>query len=222
MAARQIHAIRFAALAAVSAFALACWPASVSFAGVAEEDVPATSIVPAGSGSAAAAPHDSATAPHAATEAGVMATPATKPKPAVHHAATPKAVEVEPGNARLKLLNDAWVLSAPAKNSKHLEQVHKDKFVVVTGSTRDFLQVKLKSGATGYLDPLAVEMTRPADKVFQLTHDAGVLDKPNRWGKKVAEVHTGHNVHVVGLSLDYMKIRMKSGLEGYIPMSALE
>ena len=31
-----------------------------------------------------------------------------------------------------------------------------------------------------------------------------------------------HNVHVVGLSLDYMQIRMKSGLEGFIPMTALE
>lgn len=212
MAARHIHAIRFAAFAAV---ALACWPASVSFAGVAEEDVPATSVVPAGSGSPSAAPHTAA-------EAGVMATPAAKPKPAVHHAATPKAVEVEPATARLKLLNDAWVLSAPTKKSKHLEQVHKDKFVVVTGSTRDFLQIKLKSGETGYLDPSAVEMTRPADKVFQLTHDAGVLDKPNRWGKKVADVHQGHNVHVVGISLDYMKIKMKNGLEGYIPMGALE
>ncbi|MGC1192849.1 MAG: hypothetical protein WA861_19875, partial [Candidatus Binatus sp.] len=89
-------------------------------------------------------------------------------------------------------------------------------------STHYYLQVKLKSGQTGYIDPSAVELVRPADKVFMLTHDAGVLDKPNRWAKKLAEVHQGHNVHVVGLSLNYMRIRMKSGLEGYIPMTALE
>jgi hypothetical protein len=35
-------------------------------------------------------------------------------------------------------------------------------------------------------------------------------------------VHQGHAVHVVGIALSYMKIRMKSGLEGYIPSSALE
>ena len=55
-----------------------------------------------------------------------------------------------------------------------------------------------------------------------LTHDAPVLDAPNHWGKKVSEVHQGHAVHVVGIALSYMKIRMKSGLEGYIPASALE
>jgi hypothetical protein len=27
---------------------------------------------------------------------------------------------------------------------------------------------------------------------------------------------------VIGVALDYTKIRMKSGLEGYVPMSALE
>jgi hypothetical protein len=29
-------------------------------------------------------------------------------------------------------------------------------------------------------------------------------------------------VHVVGIALNYMKIRMHSGMEGYIPSSALE
>jgi hypothetical protein len=222
MATGYIHSIRFATLAAVLALALACWPAQAAFAGVAEEDVPATSVVPAGSEGGASAPHAPATTSHTAASAPTESAPAKKAKPAVHHAPSSKAVEVEPANARLKLVNDAWVLSTPAKNSKHLEQVHKDKFVVVTGSTHYFLQVKLKNGETGYLDPSAVELARPADKVFLLTHDAGVLDKPNRWGKKVADVHKGHNVHVVGLSLDYMKIKMKNGLEGYIPMTALE
>ena len=92
----------------------------------------------------------------------------------------------------------------------------------MTGSTHYYLQVRLKSGQTGYIDPSAVELAKPADKVFVLTHDAGVLDKPNRWGKKVAEVHQNKNVHVVGIALNYVRIRMKSGLEGYIPTTALE
>ena len=120
------------------------------------------------------------------------------------------------------MLEDSPVYSAPAKSSKHIEQLTRDKFVEVTGSTHYFLQVKLKSGQTGYIDPSAVELVKPADKVFVLTHDAAVLDKPNRWAKKLAEVHQSHNVHVVGLALNYMRIRMKSGLEGFIPMTALE
>jgi len=35
-------------------------------------------------------------------------------------------------------------------------------------------------------------------------------------------VHSGHDVHVVGVALNYMKIRMKDGKEGYIPIRSLE
>lgn len=143
----------------------------------------------------------------------------------VHHASRRNSVrepEIEPAQARLKVLQDSPVYAGPAKSSKHIEQLTRDKFVEVTGSTHYYLQVRLKSGQTGYIDPSAVELAKPADKVFVLTHDAGVLDKPNRWGKKVAEVHQSHNVHVVGVALNYMRIRMKSGLEGYIPTTALE
>ncbi len=142
-----------------------------------------------------------------------------------HHASTRNTVrepEIEPAQARVKVLQAAPVYAAPAKSSKRVEQLTPGKFVEVTGSTHYYLQVKLKSGQTGYIDPSAVEMVRPVDKVFVLTHDAGVLDKPNRWAKKLAEVHQGHNVHVVGLALNYMRIRMKNGLEGFIPTTALE
>jgi hypothetical protein len=49
-----------------------------------------------------------------------------------------------------------------------------------------------------------------------------VLARPNKWSKQLAEVHQNHDVHVVGVALDYMRIRMKSGLEGYIRIGALE
>ena len=130
--------------------------------------------------------------------------------------------EIETAQARLKVLQAAPVYSAPAKSSKHIEQLSPEKFVMVTGSTHYYLQVKLKSGQTGYIDPSVVELVSPVDKVFMLTHDAGVLEKPNRWARKLAEVHQGRNVHIVGIALNYMQIRMKSGLEGFIPTSALE
>jgi len=197
-----------------------------AFAAVTEEDVPATTIVPSGGDSAPAA----ASSPAAASTlrpAGVVTptAPTSKSKPATRHkhvAATSHASEVEPAQGRLQLLDDAWVLSAPAKSAKHLKRVTKGKYVVVTGSTHYFLQVKLKDGQTGYIDPSAVSIASPIDKVFTLTHDASVLDRPNRWGKKLAAVHKGRQVHAVGLALNHMKIKMKSGLEGYIPISALE
>jgi len=122
----------------------------------------------------------------------------------------------------MKLKEDAWVFTRPTKWSKHVERVHADKYVEITGTTRNYLRVKLKSGQEAYLPISAVEITRPADKIFQLTSNAPVLSEPSHWGKKLSEVHKGHSVHVVGVSLNYMKIRMKDGVEGYIPTTALE
>ncbi len=122
----------------------------------------------------------------------------------------------------VKLKTDAWAFARPAASSRTLERVHAGKFLDVTGSTHYYVQVKLKSGATGYVPIAAVELTRPEDKTMRLSTDAAVVSQPNRYGKKLSEVHQGHDVHVIGISLNYMKIRMKNGLEGFIPMTAAE
>jgi hypothetical protein len=225
---RDFRSARITAILA-AAVAMLALSAPAFTAPVGEEDVPATSIVPAG-GEGAPAPVNSpssAGTPSAPAAAGMPFIPGPKPKPPSHRASvkSKKSVrepEIEPAQARLKLLQSVPVYSAPAKSSKHIAQVSLDNFVIVTGSSHYFLQVKLKTGQTGYIDPSAVELVKPTDKVFVLTHDAGVLEKPNRWAKKLADVHQGRNVHIVGVSLNYMKIRMKNGLEGFIPMTALE
>jgi hypothetical protein len=214
--------------ALVAAVATVTLSATIFAAGLSEEDVPSTSIVPAEgpSGAAPASSPAAATAPpEAAGTAGSTFMPPPKGmKPMTTHHATAKSAvpEIEPAEARLKVIQDAPVYAAPTKTSKHIEQLTRDKYINVTGSTHYFLQVKLKSGQTGYIEPSAVELVKPADKVFMLSHDAGVLEKPNRWAKKLAEVHQGHNVHVVGVSLSYAQIRMKSGLEGFIPLTSME
>jgi hypothetical protein len=145
------------------------------------------------------------------------------PPPAVHHAAAPGAFVVpEPAQARLLLKEDALIYAEPSNASAQVEKGQKGKFVMVTGTTHYFLRVKLKNGEDGYVLADAVAIDTPADKIFMLTRDTPVLNAPNHWSRKVAEVHQGHAVHVVGIALSYMKIRMKSGLEGYIPASALE
>jgi hypothetical protein len=159
----------------------------------------------------------------ASTSTEGSATHAAKPKPhrPISSKPTPSA-SVEPADAMLKLASDSWAYSHPASSSAHIEKVRAGKFVKVTGSTRYYVQVKLKSGKTAYVPIKAVELIRPADKIFRLTRNTPVLSEPNRFGKRLAEVHNGHDVHVVGTSLNYMKIRMKDGLEGYIPTTALE
>ena len=133
-----------------------------------------------------------------------------------------KSVPAEPAQARLLLKEDAWIYAQPSNGSAQVEKGEKGKFVMVTGTTHYFLRVKLKNGQEGYVLAEAVAIDTPADKIFMLTRDTPVLNAPNHWARKVAEVHQGHAVHVIGIALSYMKIRMKSGLEGYIPASALE
>jgi len=169
-----------------------------------ESDVPDTSIVPS----------DESAAPAPA--------PSHVP-PAAHPAASSDLkFELEPAKALVKVIRETPVFVEPANTSKIWEKTQIGKFIEVTGSTHYFLQVKLKSGRVGYIDPAAVELTKPADKIFQLTSDAPVLERPNKWAKKVAEVHKGHDVHVIGVALDYTRIKMKSGLEGFIPMTAMQ
>ncbi|HJU12338.1 MAG TPA: hypothetical protein VJ728_15750, partial [Candidatus Binataceae bacterium] len=149
-----------------------------------------------------------------------------KTHPHPHHLSMSRqpsfSAAVEPTHAMLKLKQDASVYSRPESSSHTLERVHAGKFLNITGSTRSYLQVKLKGGTIGYVPISAVDLTRPQDKIMRLSTDAEVLSLPNRYGKRLSKVHQGHDVHVIGVSMNYVKIRMKSGLEGYIPMTATE
>lgn len=138
------------------------------------------------------------------------------------HGATVGHFDIEEANARLALRSDTPIYASPSTGARHIERGIAGKYVQVTGVTRHWLRVALKSGATGYVQQKDVSMLKPADKIFSLTKNAPVRAEPNRWAKKLAEVHRGHNVHVIGMALNYMKIRMRSGLEGYIPTTALE
>jgi hypothetical protein len=159
------------------------------------------------------------------SEEGETGAPKTAPvkKHRIHRrakAATPP--EVEPETGRLRVIHDGWIYAAPSKSAKKIERATIGKFVNVTGSTKYYLQVQLKDGQTGYIAPTDVELVKPVDKIFILTQDAPVLDAPNRFAKKIAEVHKTHSVHVIGLALNYMQIRMKNGLVGFIPATALQ
>jgi hypothetical protein len=170
-------------------------------------------------------PSDEGEAPPSSA-AAATGTPTAKPaKPRTHRhvvASGPPEVEPVPPGTRLKVIQDGWIYSAPSKSSKHIQKTTIGKFVNVSGSTKYYLQVQLKSGETGYIPPAEVELVKPVDKVFILTQDTPVLDAPNRWAKKLSEVHRTHSVHVIGLALNYMRIRMKSGIEGYISATALQ
>jgi len=143
----------------------------------------------------------------------------------VKHHAKSSSVDtsaIEPAQGHLKLNQDSWAYERPSKSSTHIEQVHAGKYVNVMGTSKYYAQVKLKSGEIAYVPLTALQLLSPTDKMFLLTSDANVLTAPTHTATKLAEVHKGHDVHVVGIALNYLKIRMKDGLEGYIPISALQ
>lgn len=130
--------------------------------------------------------------------------------------------QVEPANARLRIKENTWIYTRPSFRASHIKRGTAGKYVIVTGSTRYYLRVRLESGKTGYILQRAVYLVAPTNKYFKLTHDSPVLEKPNRWAKKLSEVHRGYYVHVIGVALNYMQIKMKSGLVGFIHVTALQ
>ena len=177
----------------------------------------ATVLVPAGpSGEDEAPPAASAEAPPGPSAHHRAATRR-------HHASGPDEYALlEPAEGHLKLVSDSWAYERPSKSSKHVERMQAGKFVNVIGTSPNYVQVKLKSSEIAYVPLTAVQLVTPSDKLFQLTTDAPVLRAPNHSARKLAEVHKGRSVHVVGLALNYMKIRMKDGTEGFIPVGSLE
>lgn len=195
-------------------FALSESPVAAASPAAKSANPPSTTIVPSDESGPAPAP----------IESGAASSPHTSSKrTSPHHktsAATPP--EVEPAAARLRVTQAGWIYATPSSKGKKLEKATVGKFVDVTGSTKYYLQAKLKNGQTGYISPSDVELVKPIDKIFMLTQDAAVLDAPNKWARKLSEVHRQHNVHAVGIALNYMRIRMKSGVTGFIPVSSLQ
>jgi len=215
-----------AAMLAFAALMLAGWPVS---AGNAPDLLPETSIAPADNGTA---PARLPVSPGNSAPSGGDETETAAPAPrVVHHHAIPRpnatpipnlVFEVEPAEARLLLRRDTEAYLQPNKLSPTIAQLSGGNFVNATGVTRFFVRIKLKSGAVAYVLDDDLVLTVPADKIFRLTADTPVLAQPNKWAKPIAEVHQGHDVHVIGVALSYMKIQMKSGLEGFIATRALE
>jgi len=197
-------------------------------AGAEEDDSPPTSIEPApdSSGAPAAPEPSSASAPESPPPATSNGSPA--PAPAVKAAATAPhfhpltKFEVEPVAAKLKVVKTVWIYASPTTADRKVEHVEAGTEVSVTGATHRWLRLKLHDGRSGYIEQSAVAMVKPADKLFVLTHDTAVRADPTRWGAPIAEVHKGHNVQVVGVSLNYLKIKMRNGREGYVVDSAFE
>jgi len=166
--------------------------------------------------------------------AGDGAAPATLPETGSHHrtkayrsrhsrhVASADSSTVEPTQGHLKLAEDSYAYQRPSKSSTKIQPVQAGKFVNIIGTTSHYAQVKLKNEQIAYIPLTAIDLVKPTDKQFTLTADSAVLSAPNHSAAKIAEVHRGRDVHVVGIAMNYVKIRMKNGTEGFIPVHVLE
>ncbi|MGH7865513.1 MAG: hypothetical protein ACREQB_11005 [Candidatus Binataceae bacterium] len=132
------------------------------------------------------------------------------------------AFEVEPANAKLKIISAGSVMANPWKTARKLQPLDVGKVLIVTGSTRDYVQVRLKDGTVGYVDPASVDLVKSADQVFMVTHDSPLYERPNRFSKKVGEVVHGKGVKVTGIALNYLRVKLRNGVTGFVPISALQ
>jgi tetratricopeptide (TPR) repeat protein len=68
----------------------------------------------------------------------------------------------------------------------------------------------------------AAYKVKAVDKKFYLTHDSPVYENPDSSSKVVAHVHKKGFVKVTGISGDYLQIKLRSGVIGFIPTKAAE
>lgn len=134
----------------------------------------------------------------------------------------PDIQAVEPAQGRFKLEQDSWAYKSPSTDSDHLKEVHAGHQLIVTGATRDFVQVHLKDGSTGYVPLAVVAVFRPAEKTLTVSSDVSVYAGPHLGNAKLARVQRGQSVHVIGVELYYLKIRTDDGVEGFIPVGAVQ
>jgi tetratricopeptide (TPR) repeat protein len=68
----------------------------------------------------------------------------------------------------------------------------------------------------------AIPPVRPLNRKFLLTHDSPVYETPQETANVVAQVHRRKFVHVTGITGNWLRIQMKNGTVGFIPVTAAE
>ena len=60
------------------------------------------------------------------------------------------------------------------------------------------------------------------NRKFLLTHDSPVYEAAQENANVIAQVHQGKYVKVTGISGTWLRIQMRNGTVGYIPVTAAE
>ncbi len=70
--------------------------------------------------------------------------------------------------------------------------------------------------------PAATTAVKQINKRFLLSHNSSVYKEPDDASTRVGRVRARTHVRVIGITGDWLKIKMSNGKVGYIPTSAAE
>lgn len=154
----------------------------------------------------------------AESEAQLRTAIGLEPKNAHAHLALAKVLSAEPDRsaeaeaefAQVRTLDPSLMPSAPAAPSPAAEASP-----AAPSETSSAPPAAPRSAA-------AMAKLRKIDRKFLLTHDSPVYETPDESATVVAQVHRGKYVHVTGIAGKWLRIQMKSGTIGFIPVTAAE
>lgn len=126
-------------------------------------------------------------------------------------------MEVAVGRVRMEYAS--LVFEQPDSGSRSVGQVAVEEYVRVRGTTPNFLQVQIDSGAVGYVSftaALVLELER-WKRCYTIEASAPLLRNPNAHSEKVGDAGDGVQAIGVGEGLgNYPYIRTADGVEGYV------
>lgn len=134
------------------------------------------------------------------------------------------AIGLDPKNARMHLALATLLAMQPNRQSdaqtEYAEVKALDPSLMASAPTPAPAPAAVPAAAPSVA--AATVNLRVLDKKFLLTHDSPVHQTAGSESPVVAQVHHGRLVHVTGISGDWLRIRLKTGVVGFIPVTAAE
>jgi tetratricopeptide (TPR) repeat protein len=140
------------------------------------------------------------------------------------------AIGLEPKNAHAHLALADLLNVEPNRGSEaqaeYAEVRALDPRLIPTAATTPAPEAEPTPVAAGPTAPAPVTQAAPAlrqvDRKFLLTHDSPVYQNADSTSPVVAQVHRRRYVHVTGIQGNWLRIKMRNGTVGFIPITAAE
>jgi tetratricopeptide (TPR) repeat protein len=134
------------------------------------------------------------------------------------------AIGLEPRNAHAHLALATLLNSEPNRQNEaqaeYAEVKALDSTLVPAGTAALPGPVSTLAASTAPMAPGSA--IRDTNKRFVLTHDSPVYESMSPGARVVAQVHRRRYVHVTGVGGQWLRIQLRTGTIGFIPVSAAE